>query len=683
MKLAKLQKVLLLAALLSIAGNGFLLFYPWNAEAWTTTAYLVFLVNQTVTGAYTPSNLTLRVSINPSLYSAYEAADLGNIRFYYELTGAYFTDPLSSWLESYSGNTTSDLRTATNATFWVRYHNFPHPSSPGTWSGGLYLVFDPANGTFGTFTDVAGNMAMAGEAPQLSPTYGQYDSGSWVFLFYDNFNGTTLSTNWAANGASYSVNNGLTYNTNPDVNMLTSAINVTYDYWGAINYPVIDYYGHATSSTGDAGVYFNLQSTSSNSSGYLWAQGGSTLTDRFYNYTPPTYTQQASWTYSIDGANHVYSVMFGPSTSGNQTLALTDYALKENYTSMPLTYPNGYFGPRANAGTMFWQWVRMRPMPPAGVEPSISLDALVVRKAWTLDPEVMQEYVLNATSNAILGTGRTANYLINATANLVAGSGRFVNYLTNATNQGRLLSSRVLESFYSPNATVTVTVTTSPPLSASIVIDGVTYDPPHTFTWTMDSVHTIGAVSPLGSYKWQSWSDGGAQTHNVSTSTNIVITAYYVYTEAPPEGPPYQPPPPPPPPPPPAPGTNSTTTIPPGGSGSGTIVITPPGPGYQITDVQVDPSFPWVSFNGTLPMWITDNATLSFWATPPPSLAGLYKVPVTITMQDPSGATMTQKATLGFEITPEATGSYAQWFLWGLLLLLLLVLMESFRAKKK
>ena len=226
-----------------------------------------------------------------------------------------------------------------------------------------------------------------------------------------------------------------------------------------------------------------------------------------------------------------------------------------------------------------------------------------------------------------------------------------------------------------------VTITTSPVMSFSLIVDGVTYSAPQTFSWNPGTQHTIGVISPIGDYVWQSWSDGGAQTHTITVTGSTTITAYY--TSAPPSGPPYQPPPPPPPPPPPAPGTNSTTTIPPGGSGSGTIVITPPGPGYQITDVQVDPSFPWVSFNGTLPMWITDNATLSFWATPPPSLAGLYKVPVTITMQDPSGATMTQKATLGFEITPEATGSYAQWFLWGLLLLLLLVLMDSFRAKKK
>ena len=52
-----------------------------------------------------------------------------------------------------------------------------------------------------------------GEAPYLSSTYGQYDNGNYVFLFYDNFVGTSLNTSkWTSgvNGGSYTVNNELT-----------------------------------------------------------------------------------------------------------------------------------------------------------------------------------------------------------------------------------------------------------------------------------------------------------------------------------------------------------------------------------------------------------------------------------------------------------------------------------------
>jgi flagellin-like protein len=55
-----------------------------------------------------------------------------------------------------------------------------------------------------------------GEAPQLSSTYGQYDNGNYVFLFYDNFAGTTLNTNkWNYgynSGGSIIIHNGLTIN---------------------------------------------------------------------------------------------------------------------------------------------------------------------------------------------------------------------------------------------------------------------------------------------------------------------------------------------------------------------------------------------------------------------------------------------------------------------------------------
>jgi len=55
-----------------------------------------------------------------------------------------------------------------------------------------------------------------GIAPQLTPTYGQYDNGEYVFLFYDNFAGTSLNTSkWNEGyntGGSITAHNGLTIN---------------------------------------------------------------------------------------------------------------------------------------------------------------------------------------------------------------------------------------------------------------------------------------------------------------------------------------------------------------------------------------------------------------------------------------------------------------------------------------
>ena len=146
----------------------------------------------------TPSNFQQMVYFNPSLssYSGYLASDLGNIRFYAGQNELY------SWCES--GCTSS----STNAVFWVNLGSTVIPA------GNTIAI----NATLlSTSTEYDG--VYAGEAPQLSPTYAEYDNGASVFNFYDNFKGTSLNTNkwpiYASDGTSGSqseitVNNGLT-----------------------------------------------------------------------------------------------------------------------------------------------------------------------------------------------------------------------------------------------------------------------------------------------------------------------------------------------------------------------------------------------------------------------------------------------------------------------------------------
>ena len=65
-----------------------------------------------------------------------------------------------------------------------------------------------------------------------------------------------------------------------------------------------------------------------------------------------------------------------------------------------------------------------------------------------------------------------------------------------------------------------ITVTTAP-LGRQIVVDGVPYTSPQTFQWTAGSSHTISVTSPQTSsgtrYVFSNWSDGGAQTHSITT----------------------------------------------------------------------------------------------------------------------------------------------------------------------
>jgi len=110
----------------------------------------------------------------------------------------------------------------------------------------------------------------------------------------------------------------------------------------------------------------------------------------------------------------------------------------------------------------------------------------------------------------------------------------------------------VVDSGFSPTGTLT-TVTTNPP-GLNIVVDLTTTTSPQTFRWAAGTTHSIGAPSPQPSSGTRSvfanWSDGGAQTHTISTpSTGTTYTAQF--------NPQYL----------------LTSTVSPGGSGS--ILVTP------------------------------------------------------------------------------------------------------------
>jgi hypothetical protein len=154
----------------------------------------------------TPNNFQQMISFNPQLFSSFESQNLGNIRFFNR------TKELYSWCES------GCSVFANNSVFWVNLSG----SLPANKPVNITLVFEKPTTYDGVY---------AGEAPQLSPIYGEYDNGAKVFNFYDNFIGTTLKSSlWTSSGA-VTVNNGLSIsNSTTD-----SYINSTHKYSIASN----------------------------------------------------------------------------------------------------------------------------------------------------------------------------------------------------------------------------------------------------------------------------------------------------------------------------------------------------------------------------------------------------------------------------------------------------------------
>ncbi len=264
---------------------------------------------------------------------------------------------LQAWVESGATNSSTDT------VVWVK---FP---------GGL------PSGTTTIYMDMMPNPVMSadgptGEAPQLSPTYAQYDNGQNVFNFYDNFAGTSLDSNWATETASlwsgstatptYSVNDGFSSSTNGGTIYGTRTVPLG---------SVVDAYG-TYDLTGIGFAHFDgISDLKFNASFWQAQQSGSAV------YGTLT---------SLDGCCQRFTSLYGGAPiTGVFSMYLTNpssatYQL--NYTdaqtltvSPSLPYPehivlitdgnNGQL-----SGSFFNQWIRVRSAPPSGIMPAVTVD---------------------------------------------------------------------------------------------------------------------------------------------------------------------------------------------------------------------------------------------------------------------------------------------------------------------
>lgn len=145
--------------------------------------YYVPVVISNPTSSPSPTNYPVNIIVDSQNYQAYEASNLQNVLFF-DSSGT----PLYSWLESGNSNT------ATNTGYAVLLPN-QIPAGGGIQ---IYMGFES---TSTNLLDPAIGLGKEGEAPQLSPTYAQYDNGAQVFPnFYQNFPGSSMPAGWRAYG---------------------------------------------------------------------------------------------------------------------------------------------------------------------------------------------------------------------------------------------------------------------------------------------------------------------------------------------------------------------------------------------------------------------------------------------------------------------------------------------------
>jgi len=314
--------------------------------------FSVKLTNTQNTDTPSPFQQMLQLPVSQlQSYTPILASDFHNIRFVYNGTG------IPAWLESINNGV---------ATIWVKLP----VSIPANSSITIDMEVDPSLNFDGVYW---------GEAPQLSPTYAEYDDGQYVFPIYYNFAGTTLDSRISPlSGVTLTQNNGLTVGataTDTNLYVLTSSyatspfIMESYD----------TYYGvsSGTNSNEEWGLVIDSNTSISQSTGGL---GGTNYLARIVNaYTLSPYIANGGTVLAEGSLNYVsqYTSIdsFTQTTSGliatfdGTTISASTTTLTSGYIGVAI------FSEVSGSNIATVQWLRTRAYPPNGVMPSVEVIA--------------------------------------------------------------------------------------------------------------------------------------------------------------------------------------------------------------------------------------------------------------------------------------------------------------------
>jgi hypothetical protein len=322
-----------------------------EAGAQSTPSGIVYSVPMTVTnsqGEATPDSFTLMVTVDFSQYSSYAAPGLQNVEFY---TPEGTVIP--SWLESGSSSS--------SAVFWLRLGGIPANSA-----GTIFMGFaSPSTNLFA--------QGFAGEAPELSAKYGQYDNGFMVFPFYDNFQGNALGSGWvdnsAASGSPVTVNNGLTVGSASSKTVLPAV-------YSSNDFPtpaVLEFYTTIQASSSSYGQAVGLMDSSNCSRNNIAVGSIGAPTNGLWTTSDGNANPESGLAFNTPS---LYSISV-PGQSPSNTIAATVNYGSPSYTSLDVptvSLPVGFFNGASSGGPLGpTYWVRVRAYPPNGVMPTVSI----------------------------------------------------------------------------------------------------------------------------------------------------------------------------------------------------------------------------------------------------------------------------------------------------------------------
>lgn len=303
----------------------------------------------------TPAGFQQLVPIDSAVYASLESSNLQNVEFF---SSAGTIVP--SWLES------GDSNVSTQTVYWLNL------GIPILGNSGMTVYMGFAATGSNLF-----NSRITGEAPQLSPVYGEYDDGASVFLYYTGFAGSSLPAGWAPHPTlglayvSYSVNNGVTF---PSQSAEDGQIDYNKTYGSGT---MIDVDATITGQTvgPDFGAIVGYR---------LVGQRGQTYWGMTTKGSPVNYSLQTCYitpcVYAVSNEKYTSGtpVIGTIGFTGTDVLATNNYGPYVTNSSDVNIFPaNPTIQQGASGLSLFIQWLRVRALPPNGVMPFVVLGPLL------------------------------------------------------------------------------------------------------------------------------------------------------------------------------------------------------------------------------------------------------------------------------------------------------------------
>ena len=449
------------------------------------------------------------VVVNSTKYSSYIYPGWSNVEF---TTGPAATgNTISAWIESNATNSSK------STVVWLKLPSGISANSPSL----LYMDFMPAN--------VLSSNGPTGEAPQLSPTYAEYDDGANVFNSYWNFAGTSLPSGWTS-GGSVTVDNG--------ISVAYSGYAQTAADFGLNTSQIFDAYGDLSAATSgnNAGVGYAASNSfpiASGNGGIIWNLNNnaeSTSNAWLITWTGSAWAGETSLT--ATGYN-VWSIYWASPSSAS---GYVDYS--SSYTSTTdipsVNLPIGFFNLQGSQSTIGpFYWARMRAYPPNGIMPSVTF--------WNQDGAPSLKIEKNTTVYA------SSNDIINATAlfsnasiellrngSVIASGTGSVSYTINSNSSSIWAAGKYKITAYEPNALVAnntenLTVTKASPainISTSNAKFSMGAISNYSITYSVNSINNqLKAYLSVNGANVSSTNSVATYTMNISNTTT-----FYAFT---------------------------------------------------------------------------------------------------------------------------------------------------------